>query len=236
MSDGAELSGKHALVIGVGARGQLAAAQLAAAGVGRIGLIDGASVVQSDLRSGPLTFTPDVGSGKADGMAIKLGLINDAVHAEPFPAYLDESNADLIIQGADVVIDCTDDNQAHLIASDACTRLGVSLVSGDLDDAGGWWAMPVAGHCLHSIVKSSAIEPAEATSETGESRSTTDRAIASAIASVQTAAAISLLEGDAPPSVSLLQRINARTLNWSTRELSCSSDCICRGDSAAGNV
>lgn len=236
MTDPVALADKHALVVGVGARGQLAAAQLAAAGVGRVGLIDGASVEQGDLHSGPLTFTPDVGGGKADGMAIKLGLINDAVHAEPFPAYLDQSNSDLIIQGADVVIDCTNDTQTHLIANDACTRLGVALVSGDLDEAGGWWAMPVAGHCLHSMLKSTANDSDEKASAPTEPGWAIAPAIASAIAAVQVAAAISLLEGDAPPSVSLLQRINARTLNWSTRELSCSSDCICRGGSAADNV
>lgn len=227
---------KHALVVGVGARGQLAAAHLAAAGVGRIGLIDGASVEESDLRSGPLTFTPDVGSGKADGTAIKLGLINETVHVEPFPAFLDESNAELILQDADVVVDCADDGQAHLVASDVCTRLGVPLVSGDLDESGGWWAMPVAGHCLHSILKSTPTDSETPTEADSRPQRANEQAIASAIASVQAAAAVSLLEGHAPPSVSLLQRIDAKTLNWSTRELSCSSDCICRSGSAAGNV
>lgn len=236
MTGPTELSGKHALVVGVGARGLLVAAQLAAAGVGRIGLIDGASVESKDLRSGPLTFTPDVGGGKADGAAIKLGLINDAIHAEPFPAFLDESNAELILQGADVVVDCTNDVSAHLIASDTCTRLGLALICGDLDATGGWWARPVAGHCLHSILKAPTQDSDESTPGPEKTDASNTAALASAIASVQVAAAISLLEGDPVPSVQLLQRIDAKTLNWSTRELSCSSDCICRGSSAASNL
>lgn len=236
MTAEASLADKHALVVGVGARGQLAAAHLAAAGVGRIGLIDGAFFEERDLRTGPLTFTPDVGSSKADGAAVKLGLINDSVHAEPFPAFLDEANAELILQGADVVIDCTNDVDAHLIANDTCLKCGSALIVGDLDEAGGWWARPVVGHCLHSALKRSAADDEPEVSEEFTAAQLASPAIASAIASVQSAAAIALMTGEPAPSVSLLHRLDARSLNWSTRELSCSSDCVCRGGSTAGNV
>lgn len=236
MSERLELADKFALVIGVGARGQLAAAQLAAAGVGRIGLIDGASFAAEDLRSGPLTFLPDVGTGKADGAAAKLGLINDAVHAEPFPAFLDEGNAELILAGADVVIDCTDNTEAHLIANDACVKLEITLISGDLDEVGGWWARPTEGQCLHSFLRSVPATEPVAIPEEPEPSHPARPAIASTIAAVQSAAAVSVLAGDPEPPVRLLHQLNAASLNWSTRELSCSSDCVCRGDSTAGNV
>lgn len=236
MSERLDLSEKHALVVGVGARGQLAAAQLAAAGVGRIGLIDGASFESKDLRSGPLTFMPDVGTGKADGAAVKLGLINDRVHAEPFPAFLDTANAELILAGSDVVIDCTDNTEAHLIANDACVKLEIALLSGDVDSSGGWWARPAEGQCLRSFLRPATASDSDATPDLTNTETPSQPALASAISSVQTAAALSLLAGEPEPSVRLLQQLNATSLNWSTRELSCSSDCVCRGGSTAGTV
>lgn len=229
MTDAPSLSDKYAVVVGVGARGQLVAAHLAAAGVGRVGLVDGAFVEERDLHGGPLTFKPDVGSGKADSMAVKLGLINEAVHAEPFPANVDEGNAVFILQDAHVVVDCTDNGSAHLRINDACVLNEIPLVAGDLAEDGGWWMRPVAGHCLHAVVRESDAPPEER-------RSATDGAVATLLAATQAAAAIGMLSGEPAPSVSLLHAVNRDTLTWATRQLTCSDDCICRADSAAGNV
>lgn len=229
MTDLASLSDKYAVVVGVGARGQVAAAHLAAAGVGRIGLVDGAFVTEADLNGGPLSFRPDVGSGKADGMAVKIGLIDDAVHAEPFPAEIAESNADLILDGADVVIDCTDNGEAHLSINDSCLASETPLVAGDLSDDGGWWMRPIAGHCLHAVVRFADM-PAEA------ARSPKESAVATLVAATQAAAAIGSLHGDPAPGVSLLHTVNRETLTWATRQLTCTDDCTCRSGSAADNL
>lgn len=217
------------MVVGIGARGQIVAAQLAAAGVDRLGLVDGAFVAEPDLMTGPLTFRPDVGSGKADGMAVKIGLINDVVHAEPFPADIDESNAELILQGADVVVDCTDNGAAHLHINDACVGNGLALVAADISDDGGWWMQPIASHCLHAVVR-----PTDVRGE--QVRVTKDAAVATVLAATQAAAAIGLLTGEPQPPISLLHAVNRETLTWTTRQLSCSDDCICRTGSVAGNV
>lgn len=229
MTDAPSFSDKYAVVVGVGTRGQVVAAHLAAAGVGRIGLVDGAFVEERDLRGGPLTFKPDLGSGKADSMAVKLGLINEAVHAEPFPANVDEANAELILQGAHVVVDCTDNGAAHLRINDACVLNDIPLVAGDLTEDGGWWMRPVSGHCLHAVARESDTPPEGR-------RWATDAAVATLLAATQAAAAIGVLGGDPPPGVRLLHAVNRGTLTWATRQLTCSDDCICRADSAAGNV
>lgn len=116
-------------IIGCGVRGSVAAAVLAGAGVTELSLVDQAIVDAQEIGLHPLQFTPDVGAGKADSLVAKLGLINPATHAQPFPANLDEANAVAILTGADVVIDCADDPATTAAIEIAADELGIALVS-----------------------------------------------------------------------------------------------------------
>ncbi|MGB1583167.1 MAG: HesA/MoeB/ThiF family protein [Solirubrobacterales bacterium] len=233
MSDRVELRHKHALVIGLGARGSVAAAYLAAAGIGRIGLIDGAFVEEHDLRAGPLVFRPDLGDGKADGLAVKLGLIDAEVHAEPFPAFLDEKNAELIVKDADVVIDCTGTDASRLLVNDACLREEVSLVSGAATPDGGWWKPVVAKSCLRGFVDESA---SEATASNDEDATPADPSAAGVVAAHQAAAALQILQASGRLDSTVLHEYEASTGVWADRPVACSEDCICTAGSAAGTV
>jgi molybdopterin-synthase adenylyltransferase len=122
------LKAARAIVVGVGALGSPVAAYLAAAGVGQIGLVDGDEVELSNLHRQPLHFTPDIGSQKAEVAAAKLGLLNPEVVAEPYPVELGEANAEAIVMGADVVVDCTDSFESRYAINDACCAQGVPLV------------------------------------------------------------------------------------------------------------
>ncbi len=82
----------------------------------------------SNLHRQPLHFTPDVGSPKAEVAAAKLGLLNPEVAVEPYPVDLDEANAEAIVLGADVVVDCTDSFEARYTVNDACCAQGIPLV------------------------------------------------------------------------------------------------------------
>lgn len=239
MSGSGGLQDKHALVIGLGARGTLVAAYLAAAGVGRIGLIDGAFVEEGDLGRGPLTFRPDLGAGKADGLAVKLGLIDAGVHAEPFPAFLDAKNADLIVQGADVVIDCTDNDAARLLVNDASLRNDVALVSGAVSPEGGWWKRVVVGSCLRAFIDDSEQDEDEGSSTAVVEDETfvgSPPAQSGVIASLQAVAATQFLQSSGEIEPKFLHSYEVSTGNWTERAITCSDDCICAGGSAAGNV
>jgi molybdopterin-synthase adenylyltransferase len=118
----------RAIVVGVGALGSPVAAYLAAAGVGQIGVVDGDVVELSNLHRQPLHFTPDVGMPKAEVAAAKLGLLNPEVVVEPYPVELGEANAEAIVMGADVVVDCTDSFESRYAINDACCAQGVTLV------------------------------------------------------------------------------------------------------------
>ena len=124
------LRGAGVLVIGLGALGSPVAAYLAAAGVGRLGLVDDDEVELSNLARQPLHYTPDLGVSKAHSAAAKLRFLNPEVSAEPYPARLDESNADALVGGQDLVVDCSDSFQTRYVVNGACCRAGVPLVEG----------------------------------------------------------------------------------------------------------
>lgn len=124
------LRGASAIVVGAGALGSPAAAYLAAAGVGRIGIVDSDPVELSNLQRQPLHFTPDIGTNKAESAAAKLGVFNPEVTVEPYPVRLEEANAEAIVTGADVVVDCSDTFDTRYLVNDACCAAGVAVVEG----------------------------------------------------------------------------------------------------------
>ena len=122
------LRGASAIVIGAGALGSPAATYLACAGVGRIGVVDGELVDMSNLQRQPLHFTPDVDAQKAESAAQKLGVLNTEITVEPYPVELDEQNAEALVAGADVVLDCSDSFETRYLVNEACCAQGVPLV------------------------------------------------------------------------------------------------------------
>jgi molybdopterin-synthase adenylyltransferase len=122
----------HAIVVGLGALGSPAALYLAAAGVGRLGVVDPAVVEPGDPAREILHFAPDIGLPKAENAAVKLRALNRDVHVEPYPAELTAENGLAIVAGADVVLDCT----RARVADAACRETGTPLVWGSLADGG----------------------------------------------------------------------------------------------------
>lgn len=122
------LGAATAIVVGAGALGSPAATYLAAAGVGRIGLVDSDAVELSNLHRQPLHFTPDVGVSKAESAAAKLRLLNPGVLVDPYPVRLDGRNAEAITMGGDVVVDCSDSFDTRYAVNAACCTQGKPLV------------------------------------------------------------------------------------------------------------
>ena len=122
------LRSASAIVVGAGALGSPAATYLAAAGVGRIGLVDSDLVELSNLARQPLHLTPDIGARKAESAAVKLGVLNPEVQAEAYPVRVDAANAEAIVAGADIVVDCSDSFDTRYVVNDACCAEGIPLV------------------------------------------------------------------------------------------------------------
>ena len=114
------------LVIGAGALGSPVASYLVGAGVGRLGIVDDDEVELSNLPRQTLHFTPDVGVAKAHSAAAKLGFLNPEVVVEPYQARF----APAMLDGADLVVDCSDSFETRYEVNAACCAARVPLVEG----------------------------------------------------------------------------------------------------------
>jgi len=131
----AALREARVLVVGTGALGSPVALYLAGAGVGRLGILDDDAVELSNLHRQLLHFTPDVGVPKAESAAAKLRFLNPDIVVEAYRMRVDETNAPGLIEGQDLVIDCSDTFATRYAVNQACCDAGVDLIEGG---AVGW--------------------------------------------------------------------------------------------------
>ena len=110
------------LVVGVGGLGVPVATYLAAAGVGRIGLVDADVVERSNLHRQVLYGTSSLGRPKVEVAAERLRDLNPFVEIEVHPVRLDRSNALDLIRRYDFVADGTDRFDTRFLVNDACVE------------------------------------------------------------------------------------------------------------------
>ncbi|HWA64125.1 MAG TPA: HesA/MoeB/ThiF family protein [Caulobacteraceae bacterium] len=125
-----KLKAASVLIVGAGGLGSPAALYLAAAGVGRLGLVDPDVVSLSNLQRQVIYATADDGAPKVERAADRLGELNPHVHVEPIDEALTPANAAELMAGYDLVLDGTDDFATRFAVSDACVKTGRTLVSG----------------------------------------------------------------------------------------------------------
>ncbi|MGH8299273.1 MAG: ThiF family adenylyltransferase [Steroidobacteraceae bacterium] len=111
------------LVVGCGGLGVPAMTYLAAAGVGRIGLVDGDRLEASNLHRQTLYSLADVGKPKVELAAARLRALNPEVEVCTHALRLDASTAPTIIEPYSLVIDCTDNFSTKFMLNDTCVRL-----------------------------------------------------------------------------------------------------------------
>lgn len=128
----ARLATASVLVVGAGGLGSPALLYLAAAGVGRLGVIDHDAVELSNLHRQVLHTTADVGRAKVESAVERLGALNPGVTIDPLALRLEARNAREVMAGYDVVLDGSDTFRTRYLVSDACVLLGKPLVYGAL--------------------------------------------------------------------------------------------------------
>jgi molybdopterin/thiamine biosynthesis adenylyltransferase len=116
------------LVIGAGALGAPVALYLAGAGVGRIGILDDDEVDVSNLHRQPLHYTPDIGVPKAESAAAKLRFLNPDIVVEAYQVRASAENAAALVEGQDLVVDCSDSFATRYAVNAACCAARVPLV------------------------------------------------------------------------------------------------------------
>ena len=119
----------HVLVVGAGGIGSPALQYCAAAGVGRLTIVDDDVVDASNLQRQTLFGTADIGAAKVDAAAAALARLTPDVQVEARRLRIDAASASALLQGVDVVLDGCDNFATRLAVADAALAAHVPLVS-----------------------------------------------------------------------------------------------------------
>jgi len=127
-----KLKAASVLLIGTGGLGSPSALYLAAAGIGRIGLVDFDIVDHSNLQRQIIHGTKDVGRKKLHSARDRMLDINPYLQIDLYEEALDSSNALRILAPYDIVLDGTDNFPTRYLTNDACVLLGKPNVYGSI--------------------------------------------------------------------------------------------------------
>ena len=127
-----KLKEARVLLVGAGGLGSPLGLYLAAAGVGRIGLVDFDTVDFSNLQRQVLYGTKDVGRRKLAAASERITDINPHVEVVPYETHLTSENALDIFPDYDLVVDGTDNFPTRYLVNDACVLTGKPNVYGSI--------------------------------------------------------------------------------------------------------
>jgi sulfur-carrier protein adenylyltransferase/sulfurtransferase len=118
------LRASSALIVGAGGLGTPLAMYLAAAGVGRLGILDFDTIDLSNLQRQVMYGTNDVGASKAEKAKARIEQINPHVQVDLHKVKLTSQNALTLFKDYDVIVDGTDNFPTRYLVNDACVLLG----------------------------------------------------------------------------------------------------------------
>jgi sulfur-carrier protein adenylyltransferase/sulfurtransferase len=127
-----KLKAAAVLVIGAGGLGCPALMYLAAAGVGKIGIIDYDLVNESNLQRQVIFTTEDVGKNKAIAASERLHALNPYLVTETYPFHLVAEDALDLFRKYDIIVDCSDNFSTRYMVNDASLLTGKPLVYGSV--------------------------------------------------------------------------------------------------------
>jgi sulfur-carrier protein adenylyltransferase/sulfurtransferase len=139
------LSAGSVLLVGAGGLGSPAALYLAAAGVGRIGLVDDDRVERSNLQRQVLHADARIGMLKVESARTALAALNPRLRIDAHACRLSVSNVEAVLAPYEVIIDGADNFPTRYLLSDACVKLGKPLVYGAVQRFDGQLAVFDAG-------------------------------------------------------------------------------------------
>jgi sulfur-carrier protein adenylyltransferase/sulfurtransferase len=127
-----KLKNSKVLLIGTGGLGAPLGLYLAAAGVGRLGLVDFDVVDVTNLQRQVTFGSSDVGKSKAQSARTRLSSLNPDIQIETFETKLTSDNALELFKDFDIVVDGTDNFPTRYLVNDACILLGKPNVYGSI--------------------------------------------------------------------------------------------------------
>ncbi len=220
----ARLARSAVLIVGMGGLGSPAALYVAAAGVGRLGLIDADVVDLSNLHRQILHTTPRVGLPKVESARQALQALNPHCRIEAEHMRFTAENAQRLVDAYDCVIDGTDNFASRYLISDACTAAGKPHIYGSVQRTFGQVTVFSADRgpcyrCLYPEAPPPDVAPACA--EAGVLG-----VVPGVIGLLQATEVMKLVLGEGEPLIGRLLRYDALTTRWT--ELQIIRDAACR--------
>ncbi|MEK6613106.1 MAG: molybdopterin-synthase adenylyltransferase MoeB [Gemmatimonadota bacterium] len=217
------LKASSVLVVGLGGLGSPAALYLAAAGVGRLGLVDFDRVDESNLQRQVLHGTSSIGISKTESARARLHDLNPhvelRVHDEPLTA----ANALALIGAYDVVVDGTDQFATRYLVNDACVIAHTPNIYGSVHRFEGQVSVfaTQGGPCYRCLFP---VPPAAGTVPSCAEGGVLG-VVPGIVGSLQAAEAMKLIAGIGTPLVGRLLYFDALTMHM--REMSFDRDAAC---------
>lgn len=130
-----QLKLKHSsvLVVGAGGLGSAILLYLAAAGVGKLGIVDSDKVELSNLQRQILYSTDDLGAQKTESAFQRLHTLNPDIELDLYPERFTGENGKQIIQGYSIVMDGTDNFETRFLINDLCVQAGKTYIYGAIN-------------------------------------------------------------------------------------------------------
>ncbi|WP_439546516.1 HesA/MoeB/ThiF family protein [Sandarakinorhabdus sp.] len=205
----AALARARVAVVGAGGLGSPCLLYLAAAGVGRLTIIDDDDVALSNLQRQVLFTTADAGAMKAETAATHLHALNPHIATVAVPLRLDADNVDALLAGHDLIIDGCDSFETRLLVADTALAMRVPLLSGAVGPFDGQVAL-FKGHeptlpCYRCFVGSPQDQPDRNCAVTGVLG-----ALTGVIGSLMALEAVRELSGFAPSTAGSLLLFDVR--------------------------
>ena len=218
------LMAAHALVIGAGGLGSPVLLFLASAGVGTITVADDDSVDLTNLQRQIAHRSTSIGQPKVHSAAAAMTAINPEVYVVALPERADAQRLGVLVQTADVVIDCSDNFATRQAINAACVAHSKPLVSGAAVQFDGQVSVydtrSAASPCYACVF------PPEATLQDAACATMGVFApLVGIIGSVQAAEALKLLADAGASLAGRLQMLDASTMTWSEIRLSRDANC-----------
>ena len=127
-----KLKAAKVLLIGTGGLGAPLGLYLAAAGIGKLGLVDFDVVDFTNLQRQVTFGTSDVGKAKSEAARARLSNLNPDIEIEAFETKLTSENAPELFKDFDIIVDGTDNFPTRYLVNDACILLGKPNVYGSI--------------------------------------------------------------------------------------------------------
>jgi len=223
-----KLKSANVLMIGAGGLGSPLGLYLAAAGIGKIGIVDFDVVDHTNLQRQVLHGTKDVGRAKLDSAKDRLHDVNPNVEVETHHLRLTSDNALEVIEPYDIVVDGTDNFPTRYLTNDACVLLGKPNVYGSIFRFEGQVSVFDArnGPCYRCLFR----EPPPPGMVPSCAEGGVLGVLPGVIGTLQALETIKLIIGEGEPLIGRLLLFDAMEMQWRTLNLNKNPDCSVCGE------